>query len=117
MNLFPILADPRNLVAQSGVTSKLQILCIFLATSGTAVAQSPSPEQLDLGAAKEFAVLGSTTVTNTGDTVLSGKYGVALGVHSRKPMQPVPLRNPFIPQCKALRRRRLLLPAPTIWAG
>jgi hypothetical protein len=79
MNLFPILADPRNLVAQSGVTSKLQILCIFLATSGTAVAQSPSPEQLDLGAAKEFAVLGSSTVTNTGDTVLSGKYGVSPG--------------------------------------
>jgi hypothetical protein len=50
------------------------------ATAGTpSDSQNSEQENLSMGAATDFAVLGHETVTNTGDTVLSGKYGVTPG--------------------------------------
>lgn len=63
------------------ITSHIRLPALVLMTlcgiSNTASAAEEDP--FSLGAAMEFAVIGSTTITNTGDTILSGKHGVTPG--------------------------------------
>jgi hypothetical protein len=55
--------------------SLLAALPVLLASTGARAATAP----VDLGSAGSFAVLASTTVTNTGDTVVVGDLGVDPG--------------------------------------
>src|SRR3954470_5132807 len=61
------MATPRRFLIPAGLAAAI---CV-----STALAQQPP----SLGSAASFAVLGATSVTNTGPTVISGNAGVAPG--------------------------------------
>jgi len=57
----------------------LFLALLSAACSPDVVSTSESVKVASLGTAKKFAVLGGTTVTNTGPTVLTGNLGVSPG--------------------------------------
>src|SRR5680860_129209 len=73
-------ATPRRFVGGAGATLRgigllVAALLVALAIAGSAQAQAP----VSLGTADGFAVLGGSTVTNTGPTVVNGDLGVSPG--------------------------------------
>jgi Ice-binding-like len=65
----------RTVRALAGATILAAGLTVFVPVVAQAVATSPP-----LGAAANFAVLGATTVTNTGPSVITGDVGVSPGM-------------------------------------
>jgi hypothetical protein len=60
------------------IRNALLLVAALGVSSATLMAQE-GPKTVALGDAGQFAVLGATTVTNTGDTVVAGNLGVAPG--------------------------------------
>jgi hypothetical protein len=54
-------------------------LFVTLVLAASFLASSPASAQVNLGTAQNFAVLGGSTVTNTGPTVITGNVGVSPG--------------------------------------
>jgi len=70
------MTNPIRISTFSRFTARLIVLVFFAALLPTAWAQATAPS---LGTAKSFAVLGSTTVTNTGPSTIHGDLGVSPG--------------------------------------
>jgi autotransporter-associated beta strand protein len=74
----PHQKHPRANVARSNPTGRLLVAWIIL--SLMALASSARAQTIPLGVAEDFAVLGGSTVTNTGPTVITtGDVGVSPG--------------------------------------
>jgi hypothetical protein len=66
-----------NMTEMSSYLRRMARLSTIVPLAAIVLNASSASAQLPLGSAQTFAVLGATTVTNTGPTVVTGNLGVS----------------------------------------